>query len=86
MPMSKITSSMKKGEIIAFFKIGKKIMEIASFLNIFKSTVGYIIKKHKDTTTEKELSLRGRPSLLNGGDMELILSKVKNEPKISSKK
>jgi hypothetical protein len=48
--------------------------------------VGYVIKKHKYAIVQRDLSPRGRPSLLNRGDMELILSKVKNEPKISSKK
>jgi transposase len=85
-PMSNHISLTKKGEIIALFKLGKKIREIAEFLEVSKSTVGYILKKYKDRKTLERPPHSGRRMALNATDINLILSEVKNEPKISSEK
>lgn len=83
--ISEIPESERK-LIVKWRNKGKTYDEISKLVNIYKSTIHYILKKSKFEGTVKNKYWLGRPKKLTEREERALISEIKKNPKISATK
>lgn len=85
MGRSKNCSNSRKWQIVKSWSSGKSLGNISKALKIPKGSVQYIVSNFKEYGDVRALPKSGRPRILTSRDKRRIVSKVKENPRITSK-
>lgn len=79
MPRSNELSMELKGQIVGMASCGKSARQIGRELGVADTTVGYILRRFKETGTNENLPRPGRPPVLTERDKNHLKTIVKRE-------